>query len=147
MKSTDRTRKKIFSQLETTVIPHITIDDSYKKPGYLTPKSKPSHVLSLNTSARIGKAKQERKDLSTEIKKKERSSDLRDKAISKQIDFDRMRGELVGDRIKIFRSGVKKHGMTLSKSKSPKSNKVTCDRLRLSEMPGDTRKWYDRNSR
>lgn len=145
LKSSERTRKKIFSQIETIVVPHIRVDDTYKKQGYLTPRSKPSQAF--NTPVRIGKAKQERKNLSTEIKKKELSSVLREKAISKQIDFDSMRGELVGSRIKIFRSKEKINGMSLSKSKSPKSNKITFERLKLSEMPGDTRKWYERNSR
>ena len=68
LKSAERTRKKIFSQIETIVVPHITIEETSKKQGYLTPKSKPSQ--SFNTPARIGKAKQERKQLSSEIKKK-----------------------------------------------------------------------------
>ena len=62
----------------------------------------------------------------------------------KQIDFDKVKAGLTGDRIKIFKSKEKRQG--LSVSKSPRK-KLVFDRIKLSEMPGETRRWYEHNSR
>ena len=56
---------------------HIVIEDTNKKPGFITPKGKDS-----NTKGRITKAMNDRKQI---------SNDLKSKAVHKQVDFDKVR--------------------------------------------------------
>jgi len=77
--------------------------------------------------------KQIDKDKASVQERKLISPDLKSKAVKKQIDMDKVRAGLTGDRIKIFRS-KEKQGVSLSNS--PQSKNIDFKRLRLSQMPG-----------
>jgi hypothetical protein len=94
----------------------------------------PKDVRASSTAGRIFRAINERRELSSEVK---RTSGHR------HIDFDSLKGRLVGERIKVFKDNQKK------KSPSPDnlrpSNLFTARGFRLSELSPGTRQWYEGN--
>jgi hypothetical protein len=112
---------------------HISFDDG-KQPGFLTPKNYIKQRKG-NTTGRIFKAMQERKELSTEV---------RSKALSREFDRDKLRSGLTNQRIKIFRS-KEKAGASPPREEPLKGFDLRS--LRVHDLPAETRRWFEANKR